>query len=183
MIACPISIWAQSAYEVYVDSLLIVASLKIAHAQVGETEESFNRSPKIDSYNLSIGNPLGSPYCQAGQYWTFRFALSLVKKGNNPIPRNGLAVSTFYFAKQKGKKIKYQYYPHSFLVWKTKNKLNGHIERIIEYKKKGWVVTIGFNVSSPSNPKVEGVFYKTRNIFMPLNRIKMILGIVRMKAK
>lgn len=183
MVVYPISLWAQTAYEIPVDSQLLATSLKIAHAQVGEIEKTSNRSPKIDEYNLSIGNPLGSPYCQAGQYWTFMFAISLIKRGTNPVPRNGLAVSTFYYAKQNGKKIKYQAYPHSFLIWKTKNKLNGHIERIIEYKGKGWVVTIGFNVSSPFNPKVEGVFYKTRNIFMPLNRIKLILGIVRMRAK
>lgn len=169
----------QERYELNVSKDLIVLSRKIAFSFVGEKEIQPNRSPKIDKINQTIGNPVGSPYCQAGQYYSYYSASSLLKKNydNWPVPKNGLAISTFNLAKSKGKKNKkYFAKEDDFIVWKAPNNHTGHIERVVKVLNKGWVETIGFNVSI--NQKEEGIWIKKRNIYFPLNRIKKIKGIV-----
>lgn len=179
LLLLPLGVGSQERYELTVDSALVIESLSVAKDCLGVIEKKENRHPAIDQWNLIIGNPLGSPYCQAGQYYTYFKAFQKIygkPYDNHPVPRNGLAISTFNYAKQKGKKSqKYFAGPNDFIVWKQKSTTFGHIERIIKVYKKGWVETIGFNVSSQGK---EGVFIKKRNIYMPLNRIKDIRGIV-----
>jgi hypothetical protein len=178
LIFLPLLLLGQERYEIAVEKELVIESKKVALKQVGILETGQNRGKEIDVYNQIIGNPLGSPYCQAGQYYCYYIAYLNLKWEikNHPVPRNGLANSTFDYAKKVGKKSK-KYYAkeNDFIIWKEIDSYFGHIERINKVGKAGWVETIGFNVSQ--NGK-EGVFICKRNIKFPLTRIKKIRGIV-----
>ncbi len=173
-------LFGQQRYNVFVDSLLVEKSRDILFAQLGVREAGRNRGEMVDVYNKVVGLPLGSPYCQAGQYYCYwKASRDLGRIYNNyPVPRNGMAISTFYLAKRTGEKSKYEASVDAFIVWKHREGASGHIERIIGVMKKGWVKTIGFNTGSQSQDDGEGVFEKKRNIHFPLTRIKFILGIV-----
>ncbi|MGC8979014.1 hypothetical protein [Caldisericum sp.] len=177
-------IFAQQRFEIWVESNLIKLSEKIALNLIGEKEIKENRSEMIDKINRTMGLPLGSNYCQAGQYYTYFHAYKILNKEEYngwPVPRNGLAISTFLNAKKYGKKAnKYFGKKNDFIIWKAKNSSFGHIERIYSDLGKGWVETIGFNVSIGDK---EGIAFKRRNIIFPLNRIKVILGIVGINEK
>ena len=176
------TLYSQTRYELKCPENLINGSYKILLEQVGKLETGNNRGI-ADIYNRSIGNPLGSPYCQAGQYYCYLTAAH--KLGNPsmflPLPRNGLANSTFDNAKRKGIKTRYAARKHDFIIWKSIYNYTGHIERIVEVRKGGWVKTVGFNTGSKSEDNGEGVCYKMRNINFPLSRIKQIRGLVGIK--
>jgi len=174
----PLMCLSQVRYDVFVNKNLIDKSKEIAINQIGIIEKGKNRGEQIDKYNEIIGNPLGSPYCQAGQYYCYYMAyLELgLNPLNHPVPRNGLANSTFDYAKRIGKRNKKYFAKNNdFIVWKAIDSPFGHIERIYKTHKAGWVETIGFNVRVGGK---EGVFIVKRNIYFPLSRIKQIRGIV-----
>jgi hypothetical protein len=175
--------FSQSRYEVKCSQILINRSYQYLINEVGKIEGKENRGI-ADVYNSAIGNPLGSSYCQAGQYWCYykscqdyNLNYSLI-----PMPRNGMAYSTYQFGVHYGKMTIYKPKIHDFIVWKAKTNGTGHIERIVKIGKAGWVTTIGFNTGSASQDNGEGVFYKKRNIYFPLNRIKYIKGLVGVKG-
>lgn len=166
-------------YEKYVlpSSLVIIdESSKILVAQVGVLEEEENRGTQIFEYQKSVGISQGAPYCAAGQYYCFYKAVKNVNLSTSDIPikKTGLASSIFYDAKARGKKTKYNPEKHDLIIWKKQIGINGHVERIVETNKKGWVKTIGFNVRNGTR---SGVFYKIRNIYHPLQKM-IILGLV-----
>ncbi len=166
-------------YEIRVKEKIAIKSREYLYSFVGVEEKGANRGVMIDEMNRCIGNPLGSPYCQAGQYYCYykAYAFYGFDYPNYPIPKNGLAISTFNLAKKNGKLAKkYFATTDDFVVWKARNSAFGHIERVIENEGKGWVKTIGFNVSLRKGK--EGVAIKRRNILFPLNQIKNILGVV-----
>jgi hypothetical protein len=168
---------AQSRYEVKCPQILIDRSYQYLVGEVGKLETGNNRGI-ADIYNKTIGNPLGSSYCQAGQYWTYWMSCQDFNLSFDLIPmyRNGMAYSTYLFGTVKGHRTTYIPEVNDFIVWKAKTNSTGHIERIIGIGNAGWVTTIGFNCGSP-----EGVHYKKRNIYFPLNRIKYIKGLIGVK--
>ena len=177
------SVYAQLRYEVKCPQILINRSYQYLIGEVGKIETGNNRGI-ADQYNSAIGNPLGSSYCQAGQYWCYfkscqdySLSYSLI-----PMPKNGMAYSTYQFGVKNGIKTIYKPKIHDFIVWKAKTNGTGHIERIVKIGKAGWVTTIGFNTGSASQDNGEGVFYKKRNIYFPLNRLKYIKGLVGVKS-
>ena len=159
---------------------LILKSQEIMLTQVGKTEIGNNRGI-ADEYNKSVGNPIGSPYCQAGQFYCYKEACSILGYGLHiiPIPRNGMANSTFDYIKRLGTKTNYKPRIHDFIIWRSPEKYTGHIERIISIGKAGWVTTVGFNTSSGnynSQDNGDGVWERKRNIYHPLGR-KRIRGL------
>lgn len=175
----PLTDFSQERYVVKCRQDLITKSYYYAKSQVGLKETGNNRGI-ADIYNLSIGNPKGASYCQAGQYWAYWKACGDLKLSYAviPMPRNGLANSTFNYAKKIGQKTGYYAEKHDFIIWKSVNDWTGHIERIIEVKQGGWVTTIGFNTGGGSEFNGDGVAFKKRNITFPLTRIKRIRGLV-----
>lgn len=155
---------------------VIDESERILVAQVGVLEEFENRGSKIYEYQKSVGIPQGAPYCAAGQYYCFLKAVFNLRltKDYIPIVRTGLASAVFFDAKSRGVKAEYKPSRHDLLVWKRQIGINGHIERILEVKRKGWVKTVGFNVSSGGR---SGVFYKVRNVYHPMQKM-LVLGLV-----
>lgn len=158
-------------------SLVIIdESERVLVAQVGVLEEAENRGKKIYEYQKCVGIPAGAPYCAAGQYYCFWKATQNLKLPENliPIKKTGLAFAVYEDAVARGQRVVYTAAKHDLLVWKKKIGINGHIERIVEVKQKGWVKTIGFNITSGGK---SGVFYKIRNIYHPLQRM-VVVGLV-----
>ncbi|ROL55656.1 hypothetical protein D9V84_11165 [Bacteroidetes/Chlorobi group bacterium Naka2016] len=158
-------------------SLVVIdESARILAAQVGVEEVGQNRGPNIFEYQKSVGIPPGSPYCAAGQYYCFWRAVQNLNIPTSyiPIKRTGLAYEIYLWAKQRGKKSTFKPLLHDLIVWRKRTGINGHIERIVEVKDKGWVETIGFNVRKGNK---SGVFQKLRNIYHPLQQM-VIIGLV-----
>jgi hypothetical protein len=168
----------QTRYELKkVHPGIIWKSYDLLIGEVGKKETGENRGI-ADVYNKAIGNPLGSPYCQAGQYWCYLKACAELnlQPFEIPMPRNGLANSTFDYIKKYGVKTKYNPKVHDFIIWKSPEGYTGHIERIIAVGKAGWVTTVGFNTSSGlsgSQDNGGGVWKRKRNIYHPLGRKKI----------
>lgn len=179
----PELVFSQQRYVLPTKSELVQASREIMMSQVGITEKGgYNRGVMIDAYNRSIGNPLGASYCQAGQYWCYWTACNKLNIPYLyiPMPRNGLANSTFDNAKKYGYQTAYTPKNHDFIIWRMPGGYTGHIERVISSGKAGWVVTVGFNTSSGvkgSQDNGDGCFVRKRNVKAPLGR-KQIRGLV-----
>ena len=185
-ILCFAGAYAQQRYVLPTKSELVQASYQIMLGQLGTTESGYNRGIMIDDYNRSIGNPLGASYCQAGQYWCYWTACNKLNIPYLyiPMPRNGLANSTFDNAKKHGYLTGYTPKLHDFIVWRMPGGYTGHIERITEVLKAGWVVTVGFNTSSGvrgSQDNGDGCFKRKRNIKAPLGRksIRGLVGVIK----
>ena len=150
---------------------LVELSHDIMMGEVGKVETGNNRGI-ADKYNRAVGVPLGSPYCQAGQYWSYLTALERSRcNALLPIPRNGMANATFDYIRKNGVKTAYIPQIHDFIVWKSPKNYTGHIERIISVGKAGWVKTVGFNTTSGNTGNQRdggGVWIRNRNIKHPL---------------
>jgi len=179
----PLLLFSQQRYVVRAPQVLISKSYYYLLQQVGKKETGNNRGI-ADTYNLPIGNKPGSAYCQAGQWWCYYKACQDAKIDYSkiPMPRNGLANSTFNRAQKIGYKTTYYAKVHDFIVWKTDGSWTGHIERIIKVNDGGWVWTVGFNTGGGSEFNGDGVAKKKRNIRFPLTRIKKIRGLVGVRA-
>lgn len=184
LLLIPIQLQTQSKYEIDCPPDLVFHSMNILTNLVGIREKTNkNDGYIINQIQYSCGLKNGDPYCQATQYYTFQKAVELLNMNNltcykNPIPRNGLAQSTFNKARKTGKKTKYFCQIGDLVVWKKGKTAYGHIERIDKLGKNGWIVTIGGNVS---NGNQQGIFRKKRNLALPLNRVLTIKGIVGFK--
>lgn len=166
---------ATTRYEIDFNSELVACSRHIALQQIGVKEIRKNRSIEIDKYNRSIPVALGSPYCASGQYYCYDLA-SYYLQVTNRMPRTAVANNFFKHFQKYGKRTQYIPQVDDFIVWNYPNSWKGHIERIIEVKKGGFVKTIAFNVSAGnenSNDGKDGVMYKVRNIKHPLFRMRV----------
>ena len=178
---------AQEKYMLECDSRLLEASLDTAIAQAGTSELTDNNDGPVEKYLEAAGLMAGYPYCAAGQYYCFRSAADAFNMNHKEIPilRTGVANAIFNHAKNKKRSAKYIPAKHDLIVWRHQGKFSGHIERIIEAGKAGWVKTIAFNVSKRINGKrVEGVFIKKRNVYHPLGRMLLrgLVGFIEKEA-
>jgi hypothetical protein len=168
---------AQVKFQLPCSKQLLEASHDSALAQVG-TVESTNRNDgaKIEEYLRSVGRNRGDAYCAAGQYWCFFSAcidLNL-PLAEIPIFRTGSTVAMFNKAQADAAKTSYLPAPDDLIFWKYNGKNSGHVERIIEVMKAGWVKTVGFNTSSGnagSQSDGGGVYYRKRNVYHALGRM------------
>jgi hypothetical protein len=183
LLSITVASFTQIRYELTAPKVLVLKSYNYLISQIGKTEIGNNRGI-ADEYNRSIGNPLGSPYCQAGQYWCYVQACNElnIPYYEIPMPRNGLANSTFNYAMRLGKRTGYTPQVHDLIIWKSVYNSTGHIERIVSVRNGGWVYTVGFNTGVKSQDNGEGVSKMKRNIRFPLNRIKKIRGLVGVRG-
>ena len=179
----PNIIFNQTKYSLPCDKLLLQVSMDSAISQVGEMEFIGKRyNPKILLYLSSVGLGTGQPFCTAGVYWCFSSAAAGLGLSQNfiPIIRSGMANAIFNDARMCGAKSKYSVNVHDLIVWRKNNSFHGHIERVIEVFRAGWVKTVGFNTSSEKSQALnseKGVFFRKRNVFHALGRMK-IRGLV-----
>lgn len=171
---------SQSRYILNCDTLLLNASMQVALAQIGVTEKTNkNDGIEVEKYLKSVGLGKGFPYCMAGQYYCY-YEANKILKTVNPIPKTALANKIFDVAQKKNRKSRYIPNKHDFIVWRTPKAVTGHIERVIEVKKGGWVNTIAFNTTSGNYGNQRdggGVYIRKRNILHPLGRMA-IRGLV-----
>lgn len=169
------SIYSYQKYDLGISNDLKLLSRKVAKAQIGVREVGHNRGFEIDLYNITAGAKKGSPYCASGQYYCYQVASELLDVPN-PLPKTAVANNLFNYAKKHGKKAKFVPVIDDFLVWNYPNSWKGHVERVIEVLKGGFVRTIAFNVSlgiDVGNDGKGGVTYKLRNIYTPLARMRV----------
>lgn len=179
----PICLFSQVKYELPCNKQLLQKSHCIARSQIGVTEKTGkNDGKQVEMYLASVNLPKGNPYCAAGQYWCFKEAVRLLKLQEFLIPiyRTGSTYLMFNKAKQIGKKVSYKPQKNDLLFWVVTT--TGHVERIDSVLKGGWVKTIAFNTSSGTGNQRdgEGVYYKKRNIYSPLNRMR-VRGLIGFK--
>lgn len=174
----PICLFSQVKYELPCNKDLLEKSHELAISQIGVTElTNKNDGYEIDKYQIAAGYWRGCqyPYCASGQYWCFSEAAKLLNFCNCMIPiyRTGSTYLMFNKAKQLGRKVKYSPKKNDLLFWIVTT--TGHVERIDSMLKGGWVKTIAFNTSSGTGNQRdgEGVYLKKRNIYSPLNRMRV----------
>jgi hypothetical protein len=186
ILSLSISIYAQEKYTLNCRKQLLDVSLDTAIAQVGTRERTGHNDGDVEKYLHSVGLSKGNPYCAAGQYYCF-YVSSIALKLNTsliPIIKSGMANSIFSDAKYKGQKVKYFPKKHDLIVWRQRNSSHGHIERIFNVIKAGWIMTIGFNTSGnnrKNQSEGEGVYIKKRNIYNPIRRMT-VRGLIGFNA-
>ncbi len=184
LLLIPLILQSQVKYELLCNYELLNKSRNIAYSQIGVKESTGNNDGKqVESYLASVALKKGNPYCAAGQYWCFLRATEImnIDKSEIPIKRTGSTILMFNDALKKGNKVKYTPKLDNLLFWLNLNGAGGHVERIFEVRKAGWVNCIGFNTGSGNAREGEGVFLKTRNIYHILSRMK-IRGMIGFKG-
>ncbi len=170
---------SQSRYILPCPKALLVTSREVLWKQVGIQEKTNrNDGKEVEEYLKALNLPKGSPYCFAGQYYCFYEATRILKllPTLNPLPRTGLSMGLWSFAKRKGMKQN-GIFLDDLVVWRKSKTIFGHTERIVLLGKKGWVETIGFNTRRYLKIEkrwVEGVFLWKRNLLHPFGRMNLI---------
>lgn len=167
---------SQVRYTVKFDSELVELSRQIAMSYDGLRETNGNnRSPELDSLLRIFKIKLGSSYCAILQWLAYQFASEELGV-KNPLPKTAVANQIFTKLREISKKTGYVPEVDDFIFWIYANSWQGHIERIVEVYKGGWVLTIAFNVSlgkDVSNDGNGGATFKKRNIWHVLGRMRI----------
>jgi hypothetical protein len=161
---------------------LLALSEMYVISQVGTLERTGRNDGDVCKYHKLLGIKEGSPYCAAGIYWSFYQASNDLNLDINNIPilKTAVANEIFNDALRRGVKSEYSPERHDLIVWRKPKSWSGHIERVIEAKKAGWVLTVGFNTKDETGN--EGVFRKKRNVFHPLGRLA-IRGLIGFRER
>jgi hypothetical protein len=169
--------FSQTRFEVETTCKMLDRSFLNLISQVGVKEKTgHNDGKQIAEYLKSVGIYKPASYCMAGQYWAFW----KVDPDKVPLRKSGVAIHSFSYAKKVGRKTAYKPQINDLIVWKRFGSWQGHVERIIEVGKAGWVKTVGFNTSNGktgSQREGNGVFIRKRNIYYKIGRLN-ILGLV-----
>jgi hypothetical protein len=164
------------------DSRVFFKSLEVLKTLDGIRERTNkNDGVRINEIQRVGGLRNGDPYCNATMYYMFYQSVRALNLDINyiPIPKSGLAQSSFTYAVKNGVKTPYRAEIGDLLVWRRGNTGFGHIERVMELRAMGWVITLGGNVSTTLNGKrVEGIFYKKRHLSNPLSNTLQTRGLV-----
>lgn len=164
-------------YLIHCNEKLLSASHDSLLVQVGVKEiTGRNDGFKVEQYLNSVGLSKGNPYCAAGQYWCFRSSCKDLKLPVSEIPiyRTGSTVIMYNEGVKKGIKQTPKPKCNDLIFWRRPNTWSGHVERIIEVLKAGWIRTAGFNTSSGilgSQNDGEGVSIRKRNVNHFLGRM------------
>lgn len=180
------SLFCKESYTIIDNNNVSLLALEIAKTQIGVKETAGkNRSSQIDLYNKTAGVSLGSPYCAAGIYWSFKTAADSLKV-KNIIKQTASANGQYDYCKSKGTKDSiYKANKSSLIVWKYSNSYNGHIEIINKVLNNGNVETIGFNTSSGASGSQrdgEGVYKRQRNIKYKLGKM-LVRGVINLEKE
>ena len=177
LLVATIETFSASRYLIYCDRELLMVSRDSMLAQVGVKEKTGrNDGRKVESYLRSVGLVKGNPYCAAGQYWCFYSSAKDLGMPNKSIPiyRTGSTVTMFNEAMKIGQKSNPYPIIDDLIFWRKPNEWKGHVERIIEVLKAGWVKTVGFNTSSGTEGSQDdggGVYFRKRNVNHFLGRM------------
>lgn len=128
----------------------------------------------IDRFNKSVGNPRYASYCNAGQYFCWDSAARIYKNLYViPVPKSGLANSTFDYAAKKGKRVNTFPRKGDYLIWRFKGKGTGHIEVIDSVISRVLVRTKAYNTSfgAGTAQNGNGCGYKMRYLYHPLGQM------------
>ncbi len=177
LFAASIECLSATKYLIPCKKNLIKASKDSAIAQVGVREKTGkNDGYKVEQYLKSVGRFKGDAYCAAGQYWCFYSSCLALKFPLTDIPiyRTGSTVTMYNEAIRVGYKMTPTPFDNDLIFWRKPNEWKGHVERIIEVLKAGWIKTVGFNTSSGnagSQDDGEGVYFRKRNVNHFLGRM------------
>lgn len=187
LLVASVETFSLQRYLIPCEGKLLLLSRDSLLAQVGVKEKTGrNDGRKVESYLRSVGLAKGNPYCAAGQYWCFYSSatdLGMPKK-SIPIYRTGSTVTMFNEAMKIGQKSNPYPIIDDLMFWRRPSQLRGHVERIIEVNKAGWVTTIGFNTSSGDKGSQDdggGVYLRKRNIHHFLGRM-VVRGFIGFKT-
>jgi len=167
----------KTKYLIPCKAKLIQASRDSAIAQVGVREKTGrNDGYKVEQYLKSVGRFKGDAYCAAGLYWCFYSSCLALNYPLTDIPifRSGSTVTIFNEAIRVGYKMTPTPFDNDLIFWRKPNEWKGHVERIIEVMKAGWVKTVGFNTSSGTEGSQDdggGVYFRKRNVNHFLGRM------------
>ncbi|OGU40528.1 MAG: hypothetical protein A2X61_13630 [Ignavibacteria bacterium GWB2_35_12] len=185
-----VQVFPQSKYVLKCRNNILKISELISLAEVGTIEKGRTNSGDAGKYLKCVGLKKGEPYCAAGQYYCFAEAVKFLHLTvlSIPIKRTGNANLMFEDAIHRGIKSRYVINEHDLIVWRKGKSRSGHIERVIIPGKAGWATTVGFNVRKYDNLSkkyVEGVFLMRRNIYEPLQRMRVrgIIGFAVIKGR
>ncbi len=170
---------------------LLPANLQVLHcsrsimlSEVGTKEKTGkNDGPQINKYLESVGIRTNAPYCAAFVFYCFDVVT--LDKNMIPITKTAVANQIFSEAKKLGIPTFYSASIDDLIVWKYSNSWSGHIERIFEVHKAGWVLTVGANTSNGkrgSQREGNGVYIRRRNILHSLGRM-YIRGLIGFKIE
>lgn len=171
-----VSAYPQISVVVKCDKQLLERSRELLLSQVGVREKTgHNDGKEVEKYFLSVGlNPKGKyPYCAAGQVWCFyQGCIDLnLPFSEIPIARTGSANGIMNAALKTGERLRYYINAiDALIVWKARDG-TGHIERTVELRNVGWVVTVGFNTTSGAGNQREG-----GGVYKRLRSTKDVLG-------
>lgn len=162
-------------------------SLDTLRTYVGVTERTGrNDGPAVERILASVGLGRGNPWCYALQYHAFA-----VTTPRPPILRTGLVAAGWNDAMRRGSIVAYEPLIGDLVVWRyLAPDPRGHIERIFDVKRGGWVITIGGNVP-PEPPGAtlpraiqdrrerdgQGAWQRRRNVRHPLGRM-LLRGLI-----
>lgn len=163
-------------YELNCSYELLYKKEQISKGFMGLREKTGNNDGYwIDRFNASVGNPKKASYCNAGQYFCWDSAKRVLKfMYQIPVPRSGLANSTFNYAAKKGKKVVVTPKKYDYIIWRMPNKINGHIETIDSVISRVKVRTKAYNTSFGSGTvqNGNGCGYKIRYLFHPMGLLQ-----------
>jgi|GEM_PF-431307 len=171
--------FAKSRYKLECSPILAEKSLELMASQVGVIEATGkNDGLLVEEYQDSTGLNKGDAWCAALVYWSFSIYTSICNP--NPLDKSGLAIRPFQKARRLGKKTHYSVQKGDLIIWQVKNSWQGHVGRVWEVGKAGWITTIEGNTNNGkrgSEREGNGVFMRKRNYIHPLGRMG-ILGLV-----
>lgn len=163
-------------YELNCSYELLYKKEQISKGFMGLREKTGNNDGYwIDRFNASVGNPRKSSYCNAGQYFCWDSANRVLKfKYQIPVPKSGLAISSFNYAKKHGKKVALTPKKYDQIHWLMPNKINGHIETIDSVISRVKVRTKAYNTSFGSGTvqNGNGCGYKIRYLYHPMSLLQ-----------
>ena len=170
---------AQQRYELPTIYNTNKLRVELAETQLGVREETHPQI--IRAYLKSVGIYTNASWCNAFQYWLMDSVCNELQI-INPMPRSGVANSSYDYAKRKG--IRTQFVPQQgdLLIWKTDGNWTGHIALIIKIRNKESVITIEGNTSSNSVRTGGAVEKKIRLTNHPIGKL-LVRGIVGFKSQ
>lgn len=173
---------APKKYVIPASLQIINCSKQVMLSQVG-TKEATGRNDgiQIAKYLRSVSIAIPAPYCAAFVYYCFNEATDDYRL--IPIPQTAVANRIYDYAERKGKYVYYTPKVNDLIVWKYSTSWSGHIERIFEVHKAGWVKTVGANTSNGKTGdqrEGNGVFIRIRNVLHPLGQMN-IRGLIGWK--
>lgn len=140
-----------------------------AEQQIGINER--DNLPVVLTYLRSVGLTKRYAWCQAFQYNSFRVVCNVINIPI-PIPRSGVANSSFDYAKKNGYKTDFAPAVGDLLVWKQAD-WSGHVALIVKIFPNKKVQTIEGNTSSLSTRQGGAVERKMRYLNHKIGKLKV----------